>query len=85
MSNGTVPIEVQVQVLRKTTTPVTGAGVVRLQHILNNLSVGPLDEDGQFGPKTEAAVKSFQTNQGIPADGVVGPRTWTDLLNGWLL
>ena len=29
-----------------------------------------------FGPKTEVAVKEFQTKHGLPADGIVGPKTW---------
>jgi len=80
-----VEIEIQVQVLRRSTEPVVGAGVIRLQQILNDSGLGPLVVDGQFGPKTEAAVKTFQGNQGLKADGIVGGLTWTDLLNTWLL
>jgi peptidoglycan hydrolase-like protein with peptidoglycan-binding domain len=32
--------------------------------------------DGDFGPNTEAAVKSFQNRVGLVVDGVVGERTW---------
>ena len=39
---------------------------------------GPID--GDFGPKTEASLKSFQTNLVAgPVDGIVGPITWSQL------
>ena len=37
--------------------------------------------DGKFGLGTEAAVKRFQTDKGLLADGIVGGNTWAILLN----
>ena len=36
--------------------------------------------DGVFGPKSRAAVKAFQANHGLGADGIVGPITWAALV-----
>jgi len=53
--------------------------VKKLQEALNkhgfNLSV-----DGDFGPKTEKAIKEFQTKNELKPDGIVGPKTWEVLL-----
>ncbi len=45
-----------------------------LQRILGNLLA-----DGEFGIRTESAVKVFQTTNDLKADGVVGPVTWKAL------
>ncbi len=36
--------------------------------------------DGNFGSGTETVVKSFQSANGLTADGVVGTNTWTKLI-----
>lgn len=51
----------------------TGVNVVQLQRALG------LTVDGDFGSRTESAVKAFQKKNGIGADGVVGPMTWAKI------
>jgi peptidoglycan hydrolase-like protein with peptidoglycan-binding domain len=35
--------------------------------------------DGIFGSKTESGVKTFQGDQGLVVDGIVGPATWAKI------
>lgn len=39
-----------------------------------------LEVDGIFGPITEKRVKEFQKKHKLVVDGIVGPKTWTELL-----
>ena len=39
-----------------------------------------IDPVGNFGPKTEVAVKAFQSANGLTADGIVGPSTWEKIM-----
>ncbi|MGA9525199.1 MAG: D-alanyl-D-alanine carboxypeptidase family protein [Myxococcaceae bacterium] len=56
-----------------------GSAVVSLQKKLSAAGFNPGAADGDFGPKTLAAVKAFQRSKGLAADGVVGPKTWAKL------
>ncbi len=53
--------------------------VTGLQYLLraNGHDVVP---DGDFGPLTEAAVKSFQAGKGLSPAGIVSPDTWRQLV-----
>jgi peptidoglycan hydrolase-like protein with peptidoglycan-binding domain len=52
-----------------------GAEVTKLQKQLEKLGFNLGKADGAFGPKTEHAVKAFQTKHHLDADGIVGPKT----------
>jgi lysozyme family protein len=74
---------------------LAGASTVSLLHRAKTRRVAPgrsvkgrvlkmqralgISADGLFGSGTESAVKSFQSNHGLRADGVVGPATWQAL------
>jgi hypothetical protein len=53
----------------------SGAAVVALQKALAALGYDPGTPDGDFGPKTEAAVIEFQKAKGLTPDGIVGVKT----------
>ena len=45
------------------------------------LGMPAAEQDGIFGPKTEQAVRNFQTSQGLQVDGIVGPQTQASIAN----
>jgi peptidoglycan hydrolase-like protein with peptidoglycan-binding domain len=55
-----------------------GPSVSDLQRRLNAHGAH-LAVDGDFGPRTQAAVLAFQRSHGLAVDGVVGPHTWAAL------
>ncbi|HWQ51020.1 MAG TPA: spore cortex-lytic enzyme [Terriglobales bacterium] len=52
-----------------------GNEVTQVQKKLAALGYGVGAADGVFGSKTLAAVKQFQRDRGLTADGIVGPQT----------
>lgn len=53
----------------------TGKDVRKLQRKLG------VTDTGNFGPLTEAAVKTWQTINGLTPDGIVGPNTWSKMFS----
>lgn len=50
--------------------------------IMLGYDLAPYGADGDFGSKTQEAVKKFQSDRGLAADGIVGPQTWAALESG---
>jgi len=47
--------------------------IASAQSLLNALGYDAGLADGQPGPRTEAAVRSFQTDRGLPVTGIIDP------------
>jgi nucleoid-associated protein YgaU len=52
-----------------------GNNVKLVQEVVN------VKVDGDFGPKTEGAVKAWQKKHGLSPDGIVGLKTWNAMFN----
>lgn len=61
-----------------------GDSVRRMQVMLidQDYDLGKWGADGDFGSATEKAVKFYQAEHGLEADGVCGPATWAALEEG---
>ncbi len=60
------------------TTLRRGAMGELVKHLQAKIGV---TQDGNFGSKTEAAVRAFQREHALVPDGIVGPKTWVELDN----
>ena len=56
-----------------------GSYVVFLQRLLESKFIPVGVVDGIFGTQTENAVRTFQEQNGLTIDGIVGPNTWSKL------
>jgi hypothetical protein len=54
-----------------------GADVRAWQEFLTAQGLNPGEVDGIFGAKTAGATKAFQSQNGLEADGIAGPNTFT--------
>jgi N-acetylmuramoyl-L-alanine amidase len=59
--------------------PYVGDDVAALQHRLIDMGFDCGRADGVFGARTENALREFQRNVGLPADGACGPATFRAL------
>jgi len=58
-----------------------GQEILDVQKRLAELNYTVSTFDGNFGPETEKAIKQFQLDRGLEADGVIGPETYRALMN----
>ncbi len=55
--------------------------ITEIQSRLNELGYSAGKVDGLLGMKTQSAIRRFQVDQHLLVDGIVGPQTWSKLLN----
>ena len=54
--------------------------LLQVKLITGGYDLGKWGADGEYGSQTEKAVKEYQKDHGLTADGVCGPKTWQKLL-----
>lgn len=76
-STEVVKVSITVEQLRK---GCKGVNIEALQILLNGKGYNCGEVDGDFGSKTDKAVKKYQGAKGLTKDGVVGKQTWGKLM-----
>lgn len=77
---------IRVDTFQETALKVTTISLPVLRKGMKNASVKALQallgitQDGNFGTKTDAAVRKFQKEKKLAQDGICGPATWAKLL-----
>ena len=67
------------QVATATAESMEKPTIEKIQQALKNAGLYQGDIDGKLGPRTKKAIEEFQTQNGLAADGKVGPKTWAKL------
>jgi hypothetical protein len=75
MHEDPVPLAPPGRILRLTDPMMRGPRIEALQRFLTDQGYHPGAIDGIFGPQTADAVQEFQLDNGLVADGEVGPAT----------
>jgi hypothetical protein len=60
---------------------VAGLQAALIEYAAQRWEITPRQADGTFAADTVAAVQAFQRWHGLPADGIVGDRTWAAALD----
>ena len=68
------PWDIQPRLLHFATPRMEGSDVLALQECLKKSGIA-VDVDGEFGPRTDKAVKAFQAEKMLKTDGIVGAKT----------
>lgn len=78
-TKGESTVNIELNVLKKGSK---GNQVKAVQRMLYSMGydLGASKVDGDFGGKTDIAIRAYQKRYGLEADGVVGPATWKKLL-----
>lgn len=69
--------EINLPLLRKGSD---GGAVRTLQTLLQEYFTTDIDVDGKFGSRTQGVVKRFQEYRNLKSDGIVGAKTWKELI-----
>lgn len=77
---GDIPVPTDKPTLRRGNKGVY-VTLMQSELIQKGYECGASGADGVFGKGTENAVKAFQKDHGLTADGICGPRTWDALDN----
>jgi hypothetical protein len=80
-SKGESTVNVELNVLKKGSKGNQVKALQRMLHAMGyNIGSNPID--GDFGSKTDTAVRAYQKKKSLAVDGIVGAKTWNKLLKG---